>query len=76
MGVDNVRYLLVLLSTVTSLLLGLLLWNVKTFLTTFTAHLEQENKFAMGMVSLTATMIETTKQIDQRLQRIENKLWN
>lgn len=76
MSVDVLRYLLILLTTITSVLVSLILWNIKTFLTSFKDHVDKDDSFATSMMTLTATIVECNRQIDQRLQRIEAKLWS
>ena len=73
---ESIRYLLVILGAITSVLLSLLIWNIKSFLDAFKDHIVKDDHFADGMLNLTATIVESNRQIDMRLQRIENKLWN
>ena len=76
MDVDPIRVLIVALSGISSILLSLLVWNARTFLSTFNAHVVKDDEFAQKILVLTTTMIESNKNIDQRLQRIERKLWD
>ena len=76
MAVEFLPYVLVVLSATTSVLLALVVWNIKIFLVSFKEHVEKDDKFAAGMLTITATIIECNRQIDQRLHRIEQKLWN
>ena len=72
---DFTRYVLIALSLISSSLLTLLVWNIKTFITDFKNHILNDSAFAEEMLVLTSRLAESQKNVDQRLSRIETVLW-